>query len=73
MFLLVKLQNDSATIVFKYDDLSSALAAFHAELAYRAEGRTSTMCAILNRAGEVIKRERWEAEPVVEEETVEET
>lgn len=65
MFLLVKLQNDSATTVFKYDDLSSALAAFHAELAYRAEGRTSTMCAILNRAGEVVKKERWEA-PVVE-------
>ena len=72
MFLLVKLQNDSATVVFTYNNYSDALAAFHSELAYRAEGRTSTMCAILNRAGEVIKRERWEAEPVVEE-TIEET
>lgn len=69
MFLLVTLQNDSTTVVYKYDDLSAALAAFHAELAYRGEGRTSTMCAILNRAGEVIRKERWEA-PAVE--TVEE-
>lgn len=70
MFLLVTLQNDSTTVVYKYDDLSAALAAFHAELAYRGEGRTSTMCAILNRAGEVIRKERWEVEetePKVEE------
>lgn len=66
MFLLVKLQNDSATVVFSYESYSDALAAFHTELAYRAEGRTSTMCAILNRAGEVLKRERWEAGAITE-------
>lgn len=66
MFLLVKLQNDSTTVVFAYENQSDALAAFHTELAYRGDGRTSTMCAILNRAGEVLKRERWEAEAITE-------
>ena len=62
MILLVKLQNNSTTVVFSYESYSDALAEFHTELAYRGDGRTSTMCAILNRAGEVLKRERWEAE-----------
>ena len=60
MYILIKLQNDTTTTSFTYDNYSDALAAFHSELAYRAEGRTSTMCAILDRAGDLVKHERWD-------------
>ena len=63
MFYLVIIQNDASQAVYKYDTLDAALAAFHAEMAYRADGRNSTVCVILNRIGEVIKREDWTREP----------
>ena len=64
MFVLVILQNDSITMTHVHMTFSDALAEFHSELAYRAEGRTSTMCAILNRSGDVLKNERWQSEQV---------
>ena len=71
MFNLVIIQNDSARAIYAYDTYDAALAAFHAEMAYRAEGRDSTVCVILNRIGELIKREDWHREvtPVEPEET----
>ena len=71
MFYLVVIQNDSSQAVFKHDTLDTALAQFHSELAYRAEGRTKTVCVILNNIGELVKREDWEAEPANEPEPVE--
>ena len=62
MFNLVIIQNDSARAIYAYDTYDAALAAFHAEMAYRAEGRGSTVCVILNRIGELIKREDWRRE-----------
>ena len=62
MFNLVIIQNDSARAIYAYDTYDAALAAFHAEMAYRAEGRDSTVCVILNRIGELIKREDWHRE-----------
>ena len=64
MYILIKLQNDTTTTSFTYDNYSDALAAFHSELAYRAEGRTSTMCAILDRAGDLVKHERWQSDQI---------
>lgn len=60
MFYLAIMQNDETQALFRYDTLDAALAAFHTELAYRGDGRNKTVCAILNRIGEVVKRECWE-------------
>lgn len=62
MFNLVIIQNNSARAIYAYDSYDAALAAFHIEMAYRAEGRDSTVCVILNRMGELIKREDWHRE-----------
>ena len=59
MFYLLIMQNDSTQTVYAYETYDSALAAFHSELAYRAEGRNKTVCCILNSIGELIKREYW--------------
>lgn len=67
MFYLVIIQNDNTQAIYRYDTFDQALAAFHAELAYRAEGRTKTACAILNRILEVVKREDYEKEVVIPE------
>lgn len=48
MYYLVIAQNNDTQAVYRYDTMDAALAAYHAELAYRAEGRTSTKCAILD-------------------------
>lgn len=48
MFYLVIVQNDSIPAIYSYQSENEALAAFHSELAYRAEGRTSTKCSILD-------------------------
>jgi len=61
---LVIVQNDSTAAVYGYDDYDSALTAFHTELAYRGEGRDSTMCVIINSEGAVIKQELWQREVV---------
>lgn len=58
-FYLVIVQNDTTQAVFAHESFDSALAAFHTELAYRAEGRTSTMCVILNSSGDTLKKEYW--------------
>lgn len=61
---LVIVQNDSTAAVYGYDDYDSALTAFHTELAYRGEGRDSTMCVIINSEGDTIKQELWRREVV---------
>lgn len=59
-YYLAIVQNDSAQSLYSYDSLDAALSAFHSELAYRAETRTTTLCIIFNTYGTVIKNERWE-------------
>lgn len=58
-FYLAVIQNDTTPALFSYDSQDKALAAYHSELAYRAEGRTSTKCALMNEELEVIKRESY--------------
>lgn len=61
MYLLAIRQNKSTNALYSYPTLDAALAAFHNELAYRGEGRTSTMCAILDEYGTTVRKEYWEA------------
>ena len=74
MYYLIIIQNDSSQAVYAHSTLDSALSSFHAELAYRNEARTKTVCTILNSNGELIKNEVYElhvaeAEPEIEEPT----
>lgn len=48
MYYVATVQNENTPALFSYSTLEAALAAFHTELAYRAEGRTSTKCSILD-------------------------
>ena len=48
MYYLVIVQNSNTPAIYSYDTHDAALAAFHTELAYRHESRTSTRCLILN-------------------------
>lgn len=48
MYYVVIVQNNETQSVYRYSTYNEALAAYHAELAYRAEDRTSTKCAILD-------------------------
>lgn len=59
-YYLVIVQNDSIQAVYGYNSYDDAVAAFHSELAYRGDGRLSTMCAILTASGNLVKTERWE-------------
>lgn len=65
MYYLAIIQNDTTNALYAYNTESEALAAYHTELAYRAEGRTSTKCAILDTNLRVIRSEIWTA-PVTE-------
>lgn len=63
MYYLVIVQNGNTQAVYAHNSYDSALAAYHNELAYRAEGRTSTLCVILDEYGNTIKQELWRAAP----------
>lgn len=65
MFYLVIVQNDEAQAIYRYTTYEEALAAYHTELAYRAEGRRSTKCAILDRDLNMLRQEVYTA-PVPE-------
>ena len=59
MYYLAIVQNNTTSALYSYETYDSALAAFHTEMAYRGEGRTSTLCIIFNSAGEVLYTESW--------------
>ena len=67
MYYLVIIQNDTTQAVYSYETLDAAISMFHTELAYRGDGRNKTVCVILNKNGELMKRETWER-PVSSEE-----
>lgn len=60
MYYLVIIQNDTTQAVYSYETLDAAISMFHTELAYRGDGRNRTVCVILNKNGELVKREFWE-------------
>lgn len=67
-YYLVIVQNNSIQAVYAYENKDSALLAYHNELAYRAEGRDSTLCVLLDERGHMVCKEYWEKE--VEEESL---
>ena len=67
MFYLLIAQNDQTQTAYAYPTYNEALSAFHSELAYRNEGRTKTMCAIISSNGSMLKSECYEADSNEEE------
>lgn len=61
MYYLVIVQNNNTQAVYSYNSIEAALAAYHSELAYRAEGRTSTKCAILDSELMLVRSETYTA------------
>lgn len=61
MYYLAIVQNGTTQALYAYNTYDAALAAYHSELAYRAEGRTSTLCVILDMYGNTMKHEYWTA------------
>lgn len=62
MYYLAIIHNyGESRALYSYDTFDAALAAFHTELAYRAEGRTQTVCTILNSEGQVLRNEVYTA------------
>ena len=61
MYYTVIIQNNNTPAIFAYESYDAALAAFHTEMAYRAEGRTSTKCAIVDSELITLMRETWTA------------
>lgn len=66
MYYTVIIQNDNTQAIFAYTTLNEAKAKYHSELAYRAEGRTSTKCAILTPDLGVLLRDEYRGEPNTE-------
>lgn len=58
-YYLAIIQNNETCSLYAYNTYDEALAAFHTEMAYRGEGRTSTLCIIFNSSGEVLYTETW--------------
>jgi len=62
-FYLIIIQNagsGSSQAVYKYDNIDDALAAYHSELAYRADSRNMTTCVILDNYGNSVYKDVWE-------------
>ena len=61
MYYLAIVQNDESQALYRYNSYEDALAAYHSELAYRAEGRKSTKCAILDGDLQMLRQETYVA------------
>ena len=73
MYYLAIVQNDTTNALYSYSTYEAALAAYHTELAYRAEGRVKTVCGIFNEELMMLKSEIYTAPtPNVEPEANEE-
>ena len=61
MYYLAIVQNDTTNALYTYSTYEDTLAAYHSELAYRAEGRKSTKCAILDGDLQLLRQETYVA------------
>jgi len=59
-YYLAIVQNDATQAIYAYDGIDAALAAYHSELAYRAESRVKTLCVIFDNFGNTVYKECWE-------------
>lgn len=62
MYYLIIVQNDETQAMYRYESYDDALVAYHTELAYRAEGRNSTKCAILDDGLKILRQETYTKE-----------
>lgn len=53
------IQNGEIPAMYAYDDKNAAMAAFHSEMAYRHESRTSTVAFVMDANGNVIVKDRY--------------
>lgn len=62
-FYLIIVQNGEtpSRAIHQKKTYDEALSAYHSELAYRAKGRTSTLCMIIDGRGNVLNCEKWTA------------
>ena len=74
-FYMGIVQNRDVKALFEYPTYDDALVAFHQEMAYRSEKRTSTLCFIFDDNGAFYNTELWvkpePEQPIVEEEETE--
>lgn len=68
-YYVVTVQNNETQSVFAYSDYDSALAAYHSELGYRSEQRTSTLCILFREDGAVLCHEMWKKQETEQEES----
>lgn len=61
MYYVLTIQNDTTQAVYRYNTFEEALAFYHTELAYRAEGRTSTKCVIIDSELRMLRQEIYTA------------
>ena len=59
MYYLATIQNKTTCAMYSYNTYDEVLAAFHTEMAYRAEGRNSTTCIIIDESGTILYTESW--------------
>lgn len=62
-YYLTIVQNDAVCACYAYESRSAAMAAYHTELAYRADSRASTLCIVVNSNGTVIACDKYTAPP----------
>ena len=73
-FYMGIVQNRNTKALYEYETYDEALVAFHQEMAYRSDSRTSTLCFIFDDNGCFYNTELWtkpEPEPEPEEPTPE--
>ena len=65
-YILLVIQNGSIPVLTQYnsgstqaENWNAATAAFHQEMGYRHESRTSTVCVIFNYDGNELKRDAY--------------
>jgi len=66
MYYVITVQNNTTQAIYSYNTFEAALAYYHTELAYRAEGRTSTKCAILDSDLHMLRQEIYTAPATAE-------
>ena len=60
MYYLAIIQNENTSALYNYSTFEQALAAYHTELAYRSDDRTSTRCVIFDSELRTLRAEVYE-------------
>lgn len=58
-YILTIVQNGNVCTAYGYEKKEDALAMFHSELAYRGEGRVSTVFYLIDAYGNKVDKDTW--------------